>query len=113
MATETLPPVLRSPDLAASYQTIYDLLKSAYWEASAVPDKDLIFGAMQEIGEIITVLDEDDIAALTAEYVALKPKIDATNVALGKIRDEVNNITKNIATASKLTAAITKVLSFF
>ena len=92
---------------------MYDLLKSAYWESSDLDSKDLIYGTQQAIGDIITALDEADIAALTQQFVTLKPKIDATNKALAQIKDEVNQITKNIGTASTLIASITKLLSFF
>ena len=113
MSTPILSKILKNPDLAASYQEVYDLLKSAYWEATDVESKDLIYGAQQAIGEIITELDLQDIADNTAQFIALKPKIDATNTALATIKEKVDKITKNIATASMLAASITKVLSMF
>ena len=113
MASNSLPSALQTSDLIASYKQVLDLLSRAYWEASTIEDKDLIYGVEQSIGEIITTLDEQQVASLTDQYIALKPKIDGTNVALGKIKDEVNQITKNIGTASTLVAGITKILSFF
>ncbi len=113
VASNSLPSALQTSDLIASYKQVLDLLSNAYWEASTIEDKDLIYGVEQSIGEIITTLDEQQVASLTDQYIALKPQIDATNVALGKIKDEVNKITKNIGTASTLVAGITKILSFF
>lgn len=111
MSTQVTPPILQNPDIAASYQAAYDSLGKAYWEASSIEAKDQIYGAQQAIGEIITALDEQDLAQLTAEFVALKPKIDATNKALQVIKDDINKITKNISTAGIVVSAISKVIS--
>ncbi len=113
MGTNSLPAILQNGSLIASYKQVLDLLSSAYWEASDIDSKDLIYGVEQSIGEIITALDTEQVASLTEQFVALKPKIDATNVALGKIKAEVNQITKNIGTASTLVAGISKVLGMF
>jgi hypothetical protein len=110
VASNALPTILQNGSLIASYKQVLDLLSSAYWEASDMPSKDLIYGVEQSIGEIITALDTEQVASLTEQFVALKPKIDATNVALGKIKADVDKITKNIGTASMLVAGITKVL---
>jgi len=111
VSTNTLPVVLQNGSMLDSYKQIMDLLSKAYWEASDMASKDLIYGVEQAIGEIITDLDQKDIALLTQQYIALKPKIDATNAALDEIKKKVNQITKNIGTASMLVAGITKVLS--
>jgi len=113
VSSNTLPSILQNGNLLNSYKQVLDLLSSAYWEASDLASKDLIYGVQQAISEIITALDEEDIAALTQQYIALKPKIDATNKALGQIKTEVDKITKNIGTASTLVAGITKILSMF
>ena len=111
MNTGITPDVLKNPDVAASYQVVYDFLSRAYWEASDIASKDLIYGVQQAIGEIITALDEADIDQLTQQFSTLKPKIEATNQSLAKIKDEIQQITKNISTASAIVSAITKVLS--
>lgn len=113
MATNPLPANLQPRDLIASYQAILDALSSAYWEASDMPSKDLIYGAEQSIQDIITTLTSSQVETLTKQFVALKPKIDATNAALTQIKAQVNQITKNIGTASTLVAGITKILSLF
>ncbi len=113
MGTPNASPVLQNPDLAKSYQAVYDLLTQAYWEASDVNSKDLIYGVQKVLADIIDELDVDDVAALTQKWVALKPKIDTANQGLQKIKDEVNQITKNIGTAATMVSSITKVLSFF
>lgn len=113
MATTPLPQNLQPRDLIASYQQILDALSKAYWEASDLPSKDLIYGVQQSISDIITTLTTAQVETLTRQFIALKPKIDATNAALAKIKDQVNQITKNIGTASTLVAGIAKILSLF
>ena len=113
MASNTLPTILQNRDLIASYKEILDLLSDAYWEASDMASKDLIYGVEESIGEIVTELDKQQIANVTEQFVALKPKIDATNAALADIKTKVNQITKNIGTASMLVSGITKILGMF
>lgn len=113
MATNPLPANLQPRDLIASYQAILDALSSAYWEASDMQSKDLIYGVEQSIGDIITTLTTAQVENLTKQFVALTPKITATNTALQKIKDQVSQITKNIGTASTLVNGITKILSLF
>ena len=109
----TPPPNLQNPDVAASYQAVYDALGNAYWEASDINNKDLIYGAQQAIGDIITQLDEQDIADNTNSFVQLQPKIAAVNTSLKTIQTQIANITKNINTAATVVSAISKVLSLF
>jgi hypothetical protein len=113
VATTPLPANLQPRDLIASYQAILDALSSAYWEASDLASKDLIYGVEQSIGDIITTLTSAQVENLTKQFIALTPKITATNTALQKIKDQVNQITKNIGTASTLVAGISKILSLF
>ncbi len=89
-------PSLRNPDIAASYQAVFDILVQAYWQSSDIHSKDLIFTTQGAITEIITHLDRQDISQLTAQWVALKPKIDATNKALEKIKEQIADIPKKI-----------------
>jgi hypothetical protein len=113
VSTTPLPPNLQPRDLIASYQAILDALSKAYWEASDLPSKDLIYGVQQSISDIITTLTTAQVENITKQFIALKPKIDATNVALGEVKAKVNQITKNIGTASTLVAGITKILTLF
>jgi len=82
-------------------------------EASDIASKDLIHGAQEAIGEIITAIDEQGLAKNTQLFIAFKPKIDAVNKALQTIKDEINQITKNIATAATVVSAISKVLTLW
>jgi hypothetical protein len=109
----TSPPILQNPDPAATYQAVYDALGRAYWEASDINSKDLIYGAQEAVGEIITTLDEQDLASNTNVFIQLKPKIDAVNVSLRTIQTQISTITKNINTASTVISAISKALSLF
>ncbi|KAA6459733.1 hypothetical protein DYQ86_16615 [Acidobacteria bacterium AB60] len=113
MSANTLPAILQNGNLLDGYKQLLDSLSRAYWEAGDMASKDRIYGAQQAVSELITALDQDDVALLTQQYIAMKPQIDATNAALAKIREDVNQITKNIGTASMLAAGITKVLGMF
>jgi hypothetical protein len=103
-----LPP---NPDLAAAYQQAYDALGTAYWAASDIDSKDLIHGTQEAIGDILTALDEDQIAGNTDAFIAINAKVKAVNAQLQEIKDSISTITKNINTASTVLAAASKVLS--
>jgi hypothetical protein len=105
--------VLQNPDTVASYQAVFDALGRAYWEASDLDSKDLIHGAQEAIGEIITEMNEQDLANNTTLFVHLQPKIKAVNDALKKIQDQITTITKNIKTAGTVLSTITKATSLF
>lgn len=106
-------PVLQNPDPGAIYQAAYDALGNAYWDASDIHSKDLIYGAQQAIGEIVTAFDKQQLATNTGLFIQLTPKIKAINTALTQIQDQITAITKNINTASKVISAISKVLSLY
>jgi hypothetical protein len=109
----TTPPALQNPDAAATYQAVYDALGKAYWEASDINSKDLVYGAQQAIGEIITALDEQDLASNTNVFLQLQPKIAAVNASLQTIQAQITTITKNINTAATVISVINKALSLF
>ena len=111
MNTPAIPPLPQNPDLAAAYQQAFDALGTAYWDASDLASKDLLHGTQQTIGEIITALDEQDLATNTAAFLALTPKIKAVNDQLKQIEASINQITKNIETVSSVLAAASKVLA--
>jgi hypothetical protein len=109
----TPSPILQNPDAAATYQAVYDALGSAYWEASDINSKDLVYGAQQAIGEIITALDAQDLASNTNVFIQLQPKIAAVNATLQTIQAQITTITKNINTAATLIGVINKALALF
>ena len=109
----TPPPILQNPDVAATYRAVYDALGRAYWEASDINSKDLIYGAQEAIGEIITTLDEQDLANNTNVFIQLRPKIAAVNASLQTIQTQISTITKNINTAATVISVISKALSLF
>jgi hypothetical protein len=113
MSSTPLPSALQHPDLGDAYQDAFDALGRAYWDATDIESKDLIHGAQEAIGDIITAIDEDDLAHNTDVFNNLKPTIDATNAALKKIKDQITQITKNIGTASMVIGAVSKVLSLW
>ena len=105
--------VLQSLDPGTIYQAAYDALGKAYWDASDINNKDLIHGAQQAIGDILTAIDEQQLAANTELFIQLKPKLKAINDALTQIQKQITNITKNIDTAATVISAINKVLSLW
>src|SRR5215469_3716093 len=105
------PATLASPDTIAAYRALYDTLGRAYWEASDINAKDTIQGARDAIYDILTDLNIAQLQANTALFLALIPKVRQTNVALGKIKDDIGSITKNINTASSVIASIAKIVS--
>jgi hypothetical protein len=107
----TTPPSLADPETIAMYKSLYDTLGRAYWEASDINAKDTIQGARDAISDILTDLNIAQLKANTALYLAVMPKIRHTNAALGKIKDDISSITKNINTAATVMASITKVLT--
>lgn len=109
----TVPSILQNPDAAATYQAVYDALGRAYWEASDINSKDLVYGAQEAIGEIITALDEQGLASNTIAFVQLRPKIAAVNASLQTIQSQISTITKNINTAATVISVISKALSLF
>lgn len=113
MSTDINSSILQTRNLVSSYQKVLDLLSDAYWEASDISSKDLIYGVEHAITEIITELNKQQIASITEQFIALKPKIDAVNKGLEEIKADINKITRNISTAGDIAGAIGQVLSMF
>ncbi len=107
----TTATVLQQPDLGDAYETLYEVLKRMYWEASTLECKDEVHGVMEEISDIIDQLNEQELSADTDVFVALQPRMAAANAALQKIQTDVAKITKNISTAASALAAIAKVVA--
>ena len=110
-ATSTVPPAFSNPDNVQVYQALYDALGRAYWDASDMNSKDTIQGVREAVHNIVTNLNEAQLEANTAKFLAIVPTIKNANDALKKIQTDINNITKNINTAGTVLAAISKVLS--
>ena len=109
--TSSAPPALTNPDNVQAYQALYNALGRAYWDASDINSKDTIQGVREAVYNIITNLNEAQLEANTAKFLAIVPTIKNANDALKKIQADINNITKNINTAGIVVAAISKVLS--
>jgi hypothetical protein len=103
-------PVFAQPSAVDAYQAVYDALFRAYWDASDMETKDLIQGARDHVYDIITELNEEDLAKNAAAFAALSAKVKEANVALTTIKDQIGRITKNLSTVSSVVAAITKAL---
>lgn len=105
------PAPLADPDTIAAYRALYDTLGRAYWEASDINAKDTIQGARDAIYDILTDLNIAQLQANTTLFLVVIPKVRQTNIALGKIEDDITSITKNINTASSVIASIAKMMS--
>jgi hypothetical protein len=108
-ATVTAP--LQPADPKADYQKLFDTLGDAYWAASDLTAKDQIQGARDAVHQILTAITQAQIDKDTAELVKLGPTVDKTNVALKKLKEDINNIVKKIQVAAEIENAIAKVLS--
>ena len=106
-------PLLQNPDPGATYQAAYDALGKAYWDASDIQSKDLVYGAQQAIADILTAFDEQQLATNTALFIQLTPKIKAINTALAQIQAQIATITKNIDTAATVLSTINKAMSLY
>lgn len=106
-------PLLQNPDPGTTYQAAYDALGKAYWDASDIQSKDLVYGAQQAIGDILTAINEQQLTTNTALFIQLTPKIKAINTALTQIQKDIATITKNIDTAATVISAVNKVLSLY
>jgi len=107
------PSILPNPDPADAYRDRTDSLDDAYWEASDISAKDLVHGLQTQVGEILDAIVQQQLATNTAAFAALGAKITTTNAGLKKIQAQIDDITKNIATAGKVLGAINTVLSLF
>jgi hypothetical protein len=112
MSTPTSP-VLQNPDPGATYKAAYDALGEAYWDATDINSKDLVYGAQQAIGDILAAINQQQLTTNTALFIQLTPKIQATNATLTQIQTSITAITKNINTAATVISAISKVLSLY
>jgi Xaa-Pro aminopeptidase len=100
-----------SADPKTYYQQLFDALGEAYWAASDLDAKDQIQGARDAVHEILTAITQAQLDKDTTELVKLGPAVDKTNVALKKLKDDINNIVKKIQVAAAIENAIAKVLS--
>jgi len=106
-------PALDNPDPGDAYKALYDSLGDAYWQASDINGKDTIHGLQEAVGNLMAQIDQQQLASNTDLFIKIGAQIQATNSALKDLQGNINNITKNIATAGKVIAAITTVLSLF
>lgn len=113
MSTPVASPLLQNPDPHAAYQAVFDALGEAYWDASDINSKDLVYGAQQAVGSILSALNQQQLVANTQLLSQLTPKIQATNAALKQVQADIATITKNINTTAMVISAISKVLSLF
>lgn len=102
---------LDAPNAREYYENLFLTLKAAYWEASDIDRKDQVATARDEAYDILTALNQEDLDKNTAAFVALSHTVAITNQALKEIQKDIDKITRNITTGSKVLEAITKVLS--
>lgn len=105
------PALPQNGDLLDAYQDAFDALGQAYWDASDLPSKDLLHGTQAAIGNILSALDQDELAGNTEAFLAILPKVKAVNHALDEIKDSISRITKNIDTAASVMSTATRILS--
>ena len=110
-ATTITPDLLENPDLIVAYRQAFQVLKDAYWHASDIPTKDLIYGVQTSIGQLLTLLNEQQLAENTADFTTLIPQMKSINDSLAEVKQSIDKITRDFQTASTILAAINKVIS--
>ena len=105
------PLPLDPPDARQAYQTLFDTLHDAYWDANDIMRKDQIATVRDHAYDILTALNQTDLATDTVAFVSLSKNIAMTNIALRQIEKDIQQITQRLTTIASVTAAIAKVLS--
>lgn len=109
--TVTSSEILQPADPEAAYQALFDALGEAYWAASDVASKDQIQSARDASFRILTAIHQAKLEANTSELSALAGYVSMANLALNKLKTDINQIVKRIEVAADVEAAIGKVLS--
>jgi|SRR5215469_6905216 len=107
-----ISPILTNPSSVEAYQDLYNALGRAYWEASDIQAKDTVQGARDAIYDIIIQLNQAQLEANTARFIAIVPAIKSANAALKSLQTSIDQITKNLSTVATVIAAINRILSF-
>jgi hypothetical protein len=85
---------------------LHQKLYAAYWAASTAESKDRIIGVDEVVVDIITALDQQDLAANTPAFKALAKSVADANARLKQLQKNIDMIVHNIQVAKDATSAI-------
>jgi hypothetical protein len=94
-----------------AYQALYDCLKSAYWAASTISDKDRIHGVMDLVFDALTDLNRASIQADTPEFKAARAKLKTANEQITVLKKDLNELIAAVKTATQVASAADKAIS--
>jgi len=94
-----------------AFEELYYALRDAYWAASTIEDKDRIHGIQDSVWEIITALNQADIASRTEEFKALSESFRGVQKELETLQADVEKIIHATEITAKVIQGTTKVLT--
>lgn len=109
-STGTVSPQPQQGDIYTAYKNLYDSLNDAYWAASTIEAKDRIAGQRDQVYTVIMDLVADDIKSRTADFQALRTKVNDVNKRLKVLSDEIAQLVARVSTANAVVSGIAQVL---
>ena len=102
---------VRQEEVHDAFEELYYALKDAYWAASTIQDKDRIRGIQDVVFEIITALNQTDIASRTEAFKELTDSFATAQKKLKALQNDVDKIIHATEIATKVMQGITKALA--
>jgi|ERR1017187_3771812 hypothetical protein len=97
-------------DYRVALQDLCDQLNQAYPVAATLEAKDAIRGLTESIFDILTTLNQADIASNTPQYAAIKTTIGAVNQQLQKVQSQIDDWIHVVSVSVQLNNAIGKAI---
>ena len=98
-------------DVHDAFEELYYALNDAYWAASTIQDKDRIRGIQDVVFQILTGLNQADIASRSADFKALAGTFVSVQAKLDALQKDVDQIIHATQVAAKVVSGITKALA--
>jgi hypothetical protein len=105
------PTIPLTDDVRAAYQDLYDKFEAEYQSNPDATARLAIEPARDNVQNVLTKDDMYKFDQDTALFKALLDQINVTNDSLKVVQDQIASTASHFATADKILAAISKVLS--
>ena len=105
------PTIPLTDDVRAAYQDLYDKFEAEYQSNPDATARLAIEPARDNVQNVLTKDDMYKFDQDTALFKALLTQINVTNDSLKVVQDQIASTASHFATADKILAAISKVLS--
>ena len=103
-----------NPDLLEDYrqalQNLYDQLSQAFPVAATVEAKDAIRDLAESVFDILTVLNQADIASNKSQYAAVKADIGGVNRRLRQVQGRLDDWIHVVSVSAQIGDAIDKAI---